>query len=260
MQLVDFAKLNRQCLNITMADMGVADFEDLPLTVLLERLNLGSDRNTKEHFPVQQLVNKVDLSGSLQALKQQRKIVDTIGPIKISYTTICFSTLLGIKPKEYLKQYVEVAKILCTSSDKLKFVVWLEDALTVLKNDWDISTIQQAVNTYRAFFYDEFPECQILLSSEIAPVGIPQSFADKLSAITTEDFLSVLPFHRRNPMFVKTIDMIHFVWQCYVLYRLPGVHLACITQKRHFQLFRKVSGQQITAILLPIGSENIIAS
>jgi hypothetical protein len=258
MQLIDFAKLNHQCLKVTMADMGMADFNNLPFPVILERLDLGSNRDTKEYFPAQQSTGKIDLSNSIQALKQQRKIVDTIGPTKISSNIICFSTFVAIKPKEYLKQYVEVTKILCGPLGKLRFVVWLEDTLTILKNDWNVSTAQQAVNAYKAFFSKEFPECQILLSSEIAPIGIPQSFAERLSAITTEEFLSALPFHLRNPVFVKTLDVVHFVWNCYVLYRLPGVHLASITNKRHFQLFRKVVGAKVTAILLPLGSESVL--
>jgi len=259
MQLIDFAKLNRQCLNVTMADMGMADFNNLPFPVVLEQLDLGSNRVTEEYFPTQQPANKIDLSGSIQTLKQQRKIVDAIGPTKISSNIpICFSTFVGIKPKEYLKQYVEVAKILYEPSNKLRFVVWLEDTLTILKNGWNASTAQQAVDAFKAFFSKEFSECQTILSSEIAPIGIPQSFAEKLSVITTEEFLSALPFHLRNPMFVKTLDVVHFVWNCYILYRLPGVHLAGITNKRHFQLFRKVVGTKVTAILLPLGSESVL--
>ena len=259
MQLIDFAKLNHQCLNVTMADMGMADFNDLPFPVVLEQLDLGSNRVTEEYFPTQQPANKIDLSGSIQTIRQQRKIVDAIGPTKISSNMpICFSTFVGVKPKEYLKQYVEVAKILCEPSNKLRFVVWLEDTLTILKNGWNASTAQQAVDAFKAFFSKEFSECQMILSSEIAPIGIPQSFAEKLSVITTEEFLSALPFHLRNPMFVKTLDVVHFVWNCYILYRLPGVHLAGITNKRHFQLFRKVVGTKVTAILLPLGSESVL--
>jgi len=259
MQLVDFARLNRQRLDATMADMGMADFNNLPFPVILERLDLSSNRVTEEYFPTQQPVGKINLSGSVQSLSQQRKIVEAIGPTKISSSmSICFSTFVELKPKGYLKQYVEVAKILCGPSGKLRFVVWLEDTLTILKNGWNASTAQQAVNAYKAFFSKEFPECQMLLSSEIAPVGIPQSFTERLPAITTEEFLSALPFHRRNPMFVKTFDVVHFVWNCYVLYRLPGVHLAGITNKRHFQLFRKVVGQNVTAVLLPLGSESVL--
>lgn len=206
----------------------------------------------------QQPGGKIDLSGRIQALRQRKKIVDAIGPTKISSNMpICFSTFVGIKPKEYLKQYVEVAKILCEPFRELQFVVWLEDTLTVLKNGWDASMTQKAVDAYRAFFRKEFPDSQVLLSSEVAPIGIPQSFTEKLFVITAEEFLSALPFHLRNPMFVKTLDIVHFVWNCYLLYKLPGVYLAGINNKRHFQLFRKVSDQKITAILLPLGSENL---
>ncbi|MBU1992369.1 hypothetical protein KKG51_01560 [Patescibacteria group bacterium] len=258
MQIIDFTKLNYQRLHVAMADTGVTNFNNLSFPTILERLDLSSNRITEEWFPVQQTGGKIDLSGSIQEIRQRKEIVDAIGPTKISSNTpICFSTFVGIKPKEYLKQYVDVAKILCEPPCGLQFVVWLEDTLTILKNGWDALMAQKAVNAYRTFFRKEFPDSQVLLSSEVSPVGIPQSFAEKLSAITVEEFLSALPFHLRNPMFVKTLDVVHFAWNCYLLHRLPGVYLSGINNKRHFQLFRKVSGQQITAMLLPLGSENL---
>ena len=260
MLIIDFANLSHQRLNATMADIGVGDLVDLPLSIVLERLRLGSERTPEEHFPVQQQTScKIDLSPIIQVLWKQKKIVDVIGPRKIPQSRpICFSTFVSERLKEYLKQYLKIGKALCELSHDLQFIVWLEDTLTALKNSWEAFTTQQAVNVYRGFFLKEFPESQVLLSSEIAPLGIPQSFTEKLSCITIEEFLSVLPFHLRNLMFVKTLDVIHFAWNCYILHRLPGVYLAGINNKRNFQLFRKVVGSQITVILLPLGSEKII--
>jgi len=256
MLLIDFTKLNPQYLNTTMADLGMVDFKNLPFPVVLEQLNLGSDRVAEEHFSTQQRSDKVNLSVSIQTLQQYKKISDVIGSMKIPQSTpVCFSTFVGAKPKEYFKQYVEVAKILCEPSLGLRFVVWLEDTLTILKNGWNALTAQQAIDAHIAFFSKEFPEDQIMLSSAVAPTGIPQSFAERLSNISTEEFLSVLPFHLRNPIFIKTLDVVHFAWNCYLLHRLPSIYLAGINNKRHFQLFRKVVGQQITVILLPLGSE-----
>ncbi len=257
MQIIDFQKLDCQRLDMNMGEMGMVDFGNLPFLTLVEQLRLGSDRPTEESFPIQQCLGKINLSESIQWLREDKKVADVIGPTKISKdASICFSTFLGTKPKAYLRQYIEVAKILCKSSSGLGFVVWLEDVLTTLKNGWSVSTTRDSVEAYKTFFNREFPGCQIMLSSEIAPVGIPQSFAEKFSAITTKEFLSALPFHLRNPMFVKTLDIVHFAWNCYLLYRLRGAHLGGINNKRHFQLFRKVVGQYITAILFPLGSEN----
>lgn len=257
MQIIDFLKLDCQRLNATMTEIGMADFSNLPFLTLVERLGMGSDRLTEESFPIQQCLGKINLSESIQQLHKDKEVADVIGPTKISKgAPVCFSTLLGTKPKAYLRQYIEVARILCKSSSGLRFIVWLEDTLTTLKNGWSVSTTRDSVEVYKAFFDREFPGCQIMISSEIAPAGVPQSFAEKFSAITTEEFLSALPFHLRNPMFVKTLDIVHFAWNCYLLHRLEGVHLGGINNKRHFQLFRKVVGQHITAILLPLGSEN----
>jgi len=259
MQIIDFLKLDCQRLNMSMNEIGMADFSNLPFLTLVEQLGLCSDRMTEENFPIQQCLGKINLSESIQRLHKDKKVADVIGPTKISKgAPVCFSTLLGSKPKAYLRQYIEVARILCKPSSGLRFVVWLEDTLTTLKNGWSASTTRDSVEAYKTFFDREFPECQIMLSSEVASVGVPQSFAEKFSAITVEEFLSALPFHLRNPMFVKTLDVVHFVWNCYVLDRLQGVHLAGITNKRHFQLFRKVVGTQVTAILLPLGSESVL--
>jgi len=257
MQIIDFLRLDYRRLNTSMGEMGMVDFSNLPFLTIVEQLRLGSARLTEESFPVQQCLGKINLSENIQQLRKDKKVADVIGPTKISNgAPVCFSTLLGTKPKAYLRQYIEVARILCSPSSGLRFVVWLEDTLTTLKNDWSVSTTRNSVEAYKAFFDKEFPECQIMLSSEIASVGVPQSFAEKFSAINVEEFLSALPFHLRSPMFVKTLDVVHFAWNCYLLYRLEGVHLGGINNKRHFQLFRKVVGQHITAILLPLGSEN----
>jgi len=259
MQIIDFLKLDCQRLNATMAEIGIIDFNNLSFLTLVERLGMGSDRLTEENFPIKQCLGKINLSESIQQLRKDKEVADVIGPTKIfKGSPICFSTLLGTKQKAYIRQYIKVARIICKSSSGLEFVVWLEDTLTTLKNGWSVSTTRDSVEAYKAFFTREFPECQIMLSSEIAPVGIPQSFAEKLSAITIEEFLSALPFHLRHPMFVKTLDVVHFAWNCYLLHRLEGVHLGGINNKRHFQLFRKVVGQQITAILLPLGSESFV--
>jgi hypothetical protein len=259
MLIIDFSKLNSERLNTTLAEMGVVDFNSLPLPAILERMGLWSNRKTEENFPLQQCSEKIDLSADIQELGEDKKIVDVIGPTMVFKSSpVCFSTLLGTRPKVYLKQYIEVARILCKPSNGLKFIIWLEDTLTVLKNGWDVSATKNAVQKYKLFFAQEFPNCQIMLSSEIAPVGVPQDFVEKLSTITTNEFLSALPFHLRNPIFVKTLDIVHFVWNCYVLHKMPGVYLAGINNKRHFQLFRKIVGSQITAVLLPLGSENFI--
>jgi len=258
MQIIDFLRLDPQRLNMTMVEMGMADFNNLPFPAILECLGMWSDRKTEENFPPQRLSEKIDLSTDIQQLRKDGKVADTIGPTKVPKgTPVCFSTLLGTGPKAYLRQYIEVAKILCRPSSGLRFVIWLEDTLTTLKYGWDASAKQRAIAVYASFFKIECPECEIIISSEIAPIGVPKNFTEKLGNITAEEFISALPFHMRNPMFIKTLDIVHFVWNCYLLHRFPGIYLAGVNNKRHFQLFRKVSGQQITAILSPLGSENL---
>lgn len=84
MQVIDFAKLTYRRLNVVMADMGMTDFNNLSFPTILERLDLSSNRVTEERFLVQQPSDKIDFSGKIQELRQRGKIVDIIGPTKIS--------------------------------------------------------------------------------------------------------------------------------------------------------------------------------
>jgi len=259
MQLIDFTNLDQQYLNSSMADIGVKDFNNLSLLTILKQLNLGSDKTTKECFPIQDFDNKVNISSTIRILKQEKKIVDSIGPIEVPLNIpIYFLTLIGLKPKKYLYQYTEVVKILSGILSNSRFIVWLEDTLTILKNNWDDLTMQKSIEKYKNFLNKKGLKHKILLSSKVAPIGIPREFIEKLKKITFNEFLSVIPFHRRSPILIKVMDIVHFIWNCYVLYRLPGIHLGGINNKRHFQLFRKIIGQQITVILLPLCSERFI--
>lgn len=259
MLLIDFTKLDPQYLGINMVDLGMADFKNLPFPTIIQKLGLESDKDAEEYFPTPPALENVNIATALQKLREQKKIVDVIGPSKIPRDMpIGFSTLLGKTPKAYLKTYIEVAKILCKTSPYSGFVVWLEDTLSAQKNGWDANASQQSIEAYQRFFATEFPESRILVSSQIAPLGIPADFLEKFSELSTAEFLSVLPFHLRNPMFIKTLDVVHFVWNCYVLYRLSCVSLAGINNKRHFQLFRKVLDSKMTTILVPLGSESTL--
>lgn len=259
MLLIDFAKLNAGCLGTTLADRGMTDLNHLSFPTILEKLQLGSNRDPTEYFPTTPPNDRIDFSSKLIALKQQKAILDIIGPAKIAANIpVCFTTFVALRPKTYLRQYVEVARVLCGDANQLRFNVWLEDILPRHKNSWSESTTQQAVDAFKAFFAQEFPAGQIMLSSQIAPAGIPKWFAENLTTITTEDFLSALPFHLRNPMFIKTFQVVHFTWNCYLLHRWPGVYLGGINNKRHFQIFRKVAGTNVTVILLPLGTESVL--
>lgn len=260
MLIVDFTKLTSEQVNMTMQQAGISDLNHLSLLTVLKYLKLGSNKVPQEYFPARKQLGHtghISIQAEIQELRKVKKIIDVIGPIKVQRgTPVCFSTLVSLHPKTYLNQYIEIARILCKENTGLCFTVWLEDTFTALKKRWSKATTLKAVNAYQTFFTNEFPRLQLLVSSEIAPLGIPRSFAEeKLSSITGKEFLSVMPFHLRHPMFVKVLDVVHFAWNCYVLYRYPGIYLAGINNKRHFQLFRKIIGENITAVLVPLFPE-----
>lgn len=261
MFVIDLNKLNSERLNATLAEIGITELNNLTLSDILDHLQLSSEVATiTEHFPNQEYGGRVDLSASIQELRTSHLIADVIGPTNVrNRASVCFSTLLGLHPKEYLNQYTAVARSLCNTNRELNFVVWLEDTLARLMGGWEDSIVQQAVEAYQHFFKQEQPVIQIFISSQVAPCGLPVEFVEeKLHLVNTETLLSMMPFHLRKPMFIKVFDVIHFAWNCYLLYRYPCIHLAGINNKRHFQVFRKVVGQHLTAILLPLGSEDLL--
>jgi hypothetical protein len=256
MLIIDFEKLTIERANMTLQEVGVVDFKHLPLLIILESLELGSNKMSQEYFPIHKKSGVVDIRDNIRELRLSKRVSDVIGPLRIPRgTPVCFSTFVSLHPKAYIKQYIDIGYTLCTKETGLIFTVWLEDTIPAFKNRWDRKTTNEAVKAYQIRFAEEAQE-YLLVSSEVIPHGIPRSFAEeKFSNISGEEFLSVMPFHLRQPRFVRILDIIHFAWNCYVIYRYPGVYLAGISNKRHFQLFRKVIGKDFTVLLVPLFPE-----
>ncbi|MBU4010419.1 MAG: hypothetical protein KJ882_06605 [Proteobacteria bacterium] len=257
MLIVDFKKLGCEYADVKIAEIGMTNLNNLSFLDIIERLGLASDAVVMEKFPVQKKAPHINISVNIQKLRQAEKIIDAIGSPKLTKETpVCFSTLVNLQPKLYLEHYIDIAHSLCNNETQLSFTVWLEDRFSALKNKWDEITIQESLEAYRQFFIKEFPQTQILVSSEVVANGIPLDFAEeKFDSIDGEEFLSLIPFHLRNPMLIKVLDVVHFAWNCYVIYRYPGLYLTSINNKRHFQVFRKIVGKDLTVLLTTVFPE-----
>lgn len=259
MLIIDFANLSLKKVNLSLTQVGITNLNDSILT-LLKKLKLDSIKIARENFTLFHKFKKVNIQPTIQKLKTSRKIIEVIGSFNFQKEMpVCFSTFVSLQPKNYLKNYIDVGKILCNENKGLYFTVWLEDRLSMLKNNWDSITINKALNKYCDILKKEVPSVKFLKSSEIAPDGIPRGFAEeKFSSVKVMDFLSIMPFHLRHPNLITIFDVVHFAWNCYIIDRYPAIYLSGINTKFHFQFFRKILGKNITIILLPLGSENLL--
>jgi hypothetical protein len=259
--IIDFNKLSFQKLNIPLIKLKIPNLHEISILNFLEKLKLGSERKFQEYFPSYEK-NKIEinLEKDLWTLKKRRKIDDTFGPLKFDEEKhLCFASLLSLSLKAYVFDYIEVVKFLCKRNENLTFAVWLEDRLSLLKNNWNWENINHLTNSYSKFFKNQFPKVKILKSSEVLPDGIPRSFAvKKMSSIGINTVQSFLPFHLRNLTFIRVYDVIHFVCMAYLLFRYPAIYLTGINTKHHFQIYRKILNVPISVIFLPLGSEKVI--
>jgi hypothetical protein len=259
--IIDFKKLSFQKLNIPLIKLKIPNLREISILNFLEKLKLGSEREFQECFPsFKKNKIKINLEKDLWILKKRRKIADTFGPFKFDGKKhLCFASLLSFSLKAYIFDYIEVAKFLCKRNEGLTFTVWLEDRLSLLKNNWNWEIITYLTNSYSKFFKDQFPKVKILKSSEALPDGIPRSFVvKKMSSIGINTIQSFLPFHLRDLTFIRVLDVIHFVYMAYLLFRHPAIYLTGINTKHHFQIYRKILNVPISVIFLPLGSEKII--
>jgi hypothetical protein len=259
--IIDFNKLSFQKLNIPLIKLEIPNLHEISILNLLGKLKLGSERKFQEYFPSYEK-NKIEinLENDLWILKKRGKIVDTWGSLKFNGEKhLCFATLLSFSIKGYIFDYIEIAKFLSERNEELTFTVWLEDRLSLLKNNWNWEIITHLTNSYSKFFKDQFPRVKILKSSEVLPRGIPRSFViKKMSSIRVDTVQSFLPFHLRNLTFIRVYDIIHFVYMCYLLFQYPAIYLTGINTKHHFQIYRKILNVPISVIFLPLGSEKVI--
>ncbi|MDP3983119.1 MAG: hypothetical protein Q8Q65_03530, partial [bacterium] len=165
-----------------------------------------------------------------------------------------FLTLVGPAIKQYVGQYVEVAKLLTEQYQGFSFVVWLEDRLSALDKGWDQSIVNKAVGGFRDYFSQSTPSCKIMVSSETSS-GIPTDFADThLAKVSGADLISILPYHLRSLRNMRVIDVAHFAWMCYLIQKCPGIHFAGANTVRQYQVFHKIGGENLTALFIKRGS------
>ncbi len=253
MLALDWETIDRNKALTTMREAGIEEIRSLSIAQILEGLHLGSPSSPQENFPKDQLdkSKRIDISSCVDDLKLRNVVADVNGSLKFYCgSRMYFPTLVSPTPRAYLTRYVEVAKQLRKKYEEFTFVVWLEDRLSVINNNWDTNNIREGIKSFQSHFIKEDPECSLLVSSEISS-GIPTDFADRyLSKVKGTDLISILPYRLRYPWSTRVLDVAHFAWMCYLAQRCPGIHFVGASNKRHYQIFRsKVAGKDLTVLL-----------
>lgn len=244
---------DRRALLTPLSRYGVVDLDQTLLIDLIGRLGLGSaeaeNRSKVSPPPTSEVFS---LERSFAKLKNEKQITETIGPAKFKgHVPIYFATLLSVSPKPYIQAYQEVANELI-QREGCVYSVWLEDSFSRLYRGWDEDTTQTAISAYERYLRSMSDKTEILVSSGSGMPGVPQEFLEsRLSGFTLGEFKELLPFHQRNPELITALDVVHFCWNCYVVTKLPGIHLVGANTKRHYQLFRKLSDGRVTVVLIP---------
>ena len=255
--LLDLKRLDPTVASKNLKEMGLSAFNSLTFLDIIRCLNLSSDSSGFSAIPpTHNDRQRSDLSVEVENLKHQGRITDVIGSLKFcGPPSLWFSTLVFQRPKAYLSQYADIVNDLLALNNDLSFNVWLEDRYSEIAFNYTPDEKKVSVKAYETFFRSTCPSAKIMVCSESGIDGVPMEFAvEKFSLISAEEFLSALPFHKRQPISVKVLDVVHFAWNCYIMHHCPGIHLAGTSSKRHFQLFRKVLGKQVSVILVPMGS------
>jgi hypothetical protein len=253
MLALDWSKLDQTRATTTLYNTGVGSIDKLTLSQILTELNLGSREEAREHFPERSIdrSRSVNIADCVNALTRAGLVKDIIGSRKLYHgSNIYFLTLVSPDIKQYLWRYVEIITYLRKECNGLNFLVWLEDQLSVMKDGRNEQEIKASIEAYRNFFSQAIQDSKILVSSEVSN-GIPIEFANThLAKLTGNDLLSLLPYYYRNPKSTSVLDIVHFAWMCYLIQKCPGIHLTGANTNRQYQLYHRISGGNMTALLV----------
>lgn len=238
--------------------------DTLSLAEFIELLGLKSPANkelssnifgnlSQEEFPPV----KSDLLGLVELAKREGLIRDFIGiGRKVKNTRIIFSSVVGRKPKPHLAMYLLFINRLKRELSDFEFIVHLEDWFmsNFLPRSVDLDSKSKYMEYIKRFCGADV----IITTSSITTKAIPQRFIqDSLSQVTLEDFISVLPFTKHSLDNIRLYDLLHLVWNAYLVSTLRGIYLTNINSKREFLIFRKALGGNPPTVFFPSAPESI---
>ena len=196
----------------------------------------------------------------LVSAKNKNLIKDFVGIGKKTKSRIVFSILIDQRPKPYLIMYLLFLKKIKKIFPSFEFIIHLEDWF--LKdyssekiNKKIISRYKQVINKFNVA--DRVILTESFFRHKIIP---PHFIKEVLVNINVGDFLSVLPFQKRNPEFILLGDIFHFIWNIFTIQKIPGIYLTSMNSKREFLVFRKALKGKPPVIFFPSAPEDIFST
>lgn len=252
MEAFDLRLEDRLFQSTSLSQYGIV-IENVPyLKDLMSLLDFG--RATLSRIPVTPYGDsKYELSRCLASLLKLGTLSEVIGGGSLDSRAVAhYSTFVTKQPRSYFDTYCDLMAEIRLRTN-LPSTVWLEDVACLSRFGWSISEAREAaINTYE-WFQKQDASLDIMLSSEYEAGKVPLDFIERiLSNMSMEEFLGMLPFHKRHPSLILVSDVCHCIWSTYVFSRFPGLHLVGVTNKRNCMTYRKHCGKEYTIALLPI--------
>jgi len=195
-----------------------------------------------------------DLNQCINSLIARGTLSEVVGQRTFKKSShLCYSTFVSLQPRPYFPAYCELLETIALSSG-LRPVIWLEDLISLPRFDWSSAVAAHATSATKAWFEEKCEGCTTIVSSETEGGKIPAEFIEKyLSRLEFSDFLSMLPFHKRELSLITINDLAHCIWSAYVFSKFPGLHFTTTANKRNHIIYRKLCGKEYSvAFLHPI--------
>ncbi len=194
---------------------------------------------------------KNDISHCIDPLIRKGALSEVIGPRSLTRESVLYySTFVTHQAKPYFPTYCELLENMAEETG-LRIIIWLEDLVSLPRFDWSLDLAKDAATATKKWFEDRCKGCTVMVSSESGGGKLPIDFIEKsVSRLDFADFLSMLPFHRRELPLINISDVSHCIWNAYVFSRFRGLHLTTTTNKRNHVLYRKLCGKGYSVALI----------
>lgn len=252
MEAIDLMLEDRLFQSNSLSQCGVTSENVSCLKDLVSLLGFG--RATLSRIPVAPYGgSRYELSQCLTSLLKLGTLSEVIGAGSLKGRAVAhYSTFVTKQPRSYFNTYCGLMREI-RSQTNLPSTVWLEDVACLSRFGWSTNEAQDAATVTHEWFQKQDPSLNIMLSSEYEAGKIPLDFIERiLSNISMEEFLGMLPFHKRHSSLILVSDVCHCIWSTYIFSRFSGLHLAGATNKRNCMIYRKHCGKEHTIALLPV--------
>ncbi len=195
-----------------------------------------------------------------QDLKDNKLIKDLVGFKEKLSLPIVFSTLVTHQPKVYLLMYFSLLAAIKQRFPKTRTIIYFETWFSryffqKTSNSKAYLELIKTIEKSTGKIVD-----QIFFTENISKnMCVPAFFIQEtLSKIGISDFISILPYSKHRLDNIRLTDLLHFIWNLYSIYLIPGTYLTSINSKREFLTFRKaLKKDRLSIAFLPKAPEEM---